>query len=51
MQGEERELVGKLLCYEGGLDVGRLGEQDGVFEEGGEDAGGLGRVFFIISCQ
>lgn len=41
MDGEEGELVWELFCDKGGLDVRRCGEEDGVFFEGGEDAGGL----------
>ena len=53
VHGEEGELVGELAGYEGGLDVGGLGKEDGVFVEGGEDARGLGGVFWgggISSC-
>lgn len=53
MHGEEGELVGELAGYEGGLDVGGLGKEDGVFVEGGEDARGLGGVIWgggISSC-
>lgn len=38
----------ELLCDEGRLDVRGCGEENGVLSEGGEDAGGLGGVFFLI---
>lgn len=46
VDGEEGELMRELLCDEGGLDVRGCGEENGVLFEGGEDAGGLGWIFF-----